>query len=161
MLGGKPGLQEFLQYSKEEVEGDFEYDVIPGSTGPKTTESKRAQVMQEFQTMAPIVMQAGGNIRALLEYVAEYMGWKSVDKVWENPKNAAKELAAVLLGFSQGASTPEQLVDTASKMVMAELTPAEIGELKKQLMGQAPGQAQQAEGTRGDTNPMGTTAGTM
>lgn len=159
---GKPGYEEFFQYSREDIEGDFVFQVIPGSSGPKTTESKRAAVMQEFQILAPICAQQGLNIRALLEYVAEFMGWKSVDELWFQPKLAAQMLGATIALFSRGQATPEQLLDASAKMVQAELSPAELQQLAKQIQGQqAQGPASTAPAPnsgRGDTNPLGTSA---
>lgn len=163
IVGGKPGMNEFFQYAKSEIQGDFTFDVIPGSSGAKNTDSKRAQAMQEFQALAPIVQQEGFSVRPLVEYVADYMGWKSVDLIWMSQKKAAAELAQALLAFDSGQIQAEQLLESASKMVMTELTQGEMKQIVDQMKGQMQQaqQPQQPQGQRGDTNPMGTTAGTM
>lgn len=162
VAGQKPGLAEVFEYTPEDIYGDFIYEVIPGSTGPKTTESKRAAVMQEFQVLAPICIQQGLSVRPLLEYVSEFMGWKSVDELWRQPKLAAQLLGATIALFAQGKATPEQLLDAASKMVQAELSQAELQQLAKQLQGQQGGGAESTapapDSGRGDTNPLGTSA---
>lgn len=157
IIGGKPGLDQFFQYSKDDIEGDFDFFVLPGTSAPKTTESMRQLAMQEFQALAPIVQQAGGDIRALVTYAAEFMGWKSVDDIWANQKQSAKELAATLMAFEAGQAQPQQLLEAASKMVMSELTQPEVQALKQQIQDMQGGQgsAKGSQGMRGDPNQGG------
>ncbi len=159
-------LNDFVAYSKGDIEGQFNYDVIPGSSGPKTTESRKAAELQLFQTLAPLLMQSGLSIKPAFDRLAYYYDWEDTDELWKNVKGETKAMAALLFAFSQGQAKPEQLLEQATKVVMAGLSQGELGEVQKAVQGQGiPGPGGQPaptpQGLRGDPNALGTAAGRM
>ncbi len=140
--------------------------MIPGSSGPKTTESRKAAELQLFQTLAPLLMQSGLSIKPAFDRLAYYYDWEDTDELWKNVKGETKAMAALLFAFSQGQAKPEQLLEQATKVVMAGLSQGELGEVQKAVQGQGiPGPGGQPaptpQGLRGDPNALGTAAGRM
>lgn len=158
-------LAEWISYSAADLDvGEFDFIVYAGTSGPQTTEAKRASEVQLFQTAAPIVQQMGGDLRPLFYRLAKYHQWNDVDSIFKNPKGAAKMLAMALAGLQTGQADAVQALEAASAAVMQWLTPEELKAVSQALRGQgqapAPG-ARNIPGTRGDQNPMGTIAGAM
>ena len=57
-------LQDWFRYGRNEIQGDFEFDVVTGSSVPKTTEVKKASELQLFQAVMPVLIQLGLDPRA-------------------------------------------------------------------------------------------------
>jgi hypothetical protein len=163
IMSKTPDVAPFLKYSKEFIQGDFEFVVYSGSSMPKTTEAKKAQVLQMFQTIAPIILQSGKDITPLLFFVAPYFDWDGIDEILKNPKDAGKLLAMTLVGMQQGQVPPTALLNAAAQAVQSLLTPEDLAALKEQMAGQLPrgGGPQGIVGQRGDPNALGTGGGNL
>lgn len=153
-------LKGWLQYSKDQIEGSFAFTVYTGTSKPKTTEAKIASEDAFFQTVAPIIMQTGGDIRPLVYRLAKYHQWDGVDQLFRGGKAAVEQLAAALVGYQSGAVKAEDILNLSSQVVMANLTQEEINNIKQQLAGNAGASAGGAPNAkRGDANPTGTARG--
>lgn len=155
-------LGDWIKYGRLDVQGDFEFDVVAGSSVPKNTEVKRASELQLFQTVAPILMQSGMPVRPAFERLAEYYNWDNIDDLFANVKEKAKAVLAQMAQFSKAQVPPEQFLNTVAQLLQAELTPAEFQQMAQQLQGQ--GGAQQAPAgptnmQRGDPNALKTSQG--
>lgn len=162
-------LTDWMKYSREEVLGDFEFEVVAGTTTPKNTEVKKASVQQMAQLIMPILMQRGQDVRPVVELLAEYWGWDEVDRCFSDVKQHAEALARGAAAFMKGQIPPQELMNLIGRLLMAELTPQEFAMIEKQMnagkpqMG-APGggegaPAPEGMGQRGDPNPQATAAG--
>ena len=153
-------LQDWVKYQRDDISGDFEFDVVAGSSSPKNTEVKKASELQLFQTIVPLLLQMGADPRPAFYRLAEFNDWEDVDSLWSNLYQTAEQATVAMGGFSQGKVPPEALLNTFAQLCMAALGPARIKMIQKQQMS-AGLPSQGPKGTRGDTNPGGTTAGTM
>jgi hypothetical protein len=154
-------LEQWVRYGRNDISGDFEFDVVAGSSAPKNTEVRKAAELQLFQTVVPLLLQMGADPRPAFYRLAEYMDWQNVDDLWSGLMQTAEAAAVQMGAFSQGKVPPEQLLNTFAQFCMAALGPARLKMIQQQQMsaGKLPSQAM--KGQRGDTNPGGTTAGTM
>lgn len=147
-------LTEFLSYSKDQIQGVFLFDVIPGTSGAKNTEMKKQSEMQMAQTIMPVLQAEGNSVRPVIERLARVNGWKDIDEMFKNVKNEAKMMAAMLLAFRQGKAKPEQVLEQAAKLVAAELSNAELQMVQAAVQGQgagAPAASNQAIQGRGES----------
>ena len=136
------GIADYFQYSATDIQGQFRFDVIPGSAGPKTSQMKQQSEQQLFQIVAPILQAEGQSVRIAFERLARAHDWNDVDQLWKGVKAEAKAMAAMLFAFQKGAIKPEALIEQAAKLVNAELSQPELMMVKKQLEGQQGGQGQ-------------------
>jgi len=88
------------------------------------------------------------------------MDWDNVDDLFSGMNQKAEQAAVGMAAFSKGQVPPEQLLNVFAQLVMAVLGPARLQALQKQMQGPAQ-LPSKAKGTRGDTAPLNTTAGTM
>jgi hypothetical protein len=157
------GLQQWVKYGRTDISGDFEFDVVAGSSTPKNTEVHQANEQQLFSAAAPIILQAGGDIRPLFYRLAEANDWDNVDEVFGGLKQKGQAALQGLVAFNKGQMPPEALLNLVSQLLMVVLTPQEFAQMKQQLEGQAkgmgPDQIAGPVGVRGDANPQKTTAG--
>jgi hypothetical protein len=155
-------LAEWVKYGRDDISGDFEFDVVTGSSVPKTTEVKKASELQLFQAISPVLMQSQMPLRPAFERLAEFYDWDGVDQLFANVKAKAGQTLELLVGFNKGKVPPEALLNSIAQLLMAELTPAEFEMLKKKLEGggasNLPSQ-RPPNAPRGDPNPGRTAQG--
>lgn len=155
-------LAEWVRYGRDDISGDFEFEVLAGTSAPKSTEVKKASELQLFQAISPILMQSQMPLRPAFERLAEFYEWEGVDQLFANVKQKAAQAVAAMVGFNKGQVPPEALLNVFSQLLMAELTPAEFEMVKKQMEGQmggAPGAASAQPGAQGEARPLATQGG--
>ena len=152
-------LDNWITYNRDDISGEFAFDVVAGSSVPKNTEVRKAAELQLFQTVMPLIVQLGLDPRPAFFRLAEYMDWPDVDELFSNLMKAAEASTIAMGGFANAKVPPEQLLNTFAQFCMAALGPARIKLIQTQQMAGLP--SQKPKGTRGDTNPQGTSAGTM
>lgn len=152
-------LSQWIQYGRDDISGEFAFEVVAGSSVPKNTEVRKAAELQLFQTAMPLIVQLGLDPRPAFYRLAEFNDWDNIDDLFSGIMQTAEQATLQMGGFSQGQVPPEQLLNTFAQLCMAALGPARIKMIQQQQMGQLP--AAGPKGQRGDTNPQGTTAGTM
>lgn len=161
----KPKFTEWITYGRRDILGKFHFTVYAGTSGPKTTESKRASELQLFQTGGSLAQASGLDVRPFFYRLAEAYQWDDVDNLFSNLKQELKLLAGAAAGMQNGTVPPEQLLNQVAKVVMAGLNQTELAEIAAALEGGAAqggrpaGQALPA-GQRGDQAPLATSAGT-
>lgn len=154
-------LESWFSYGRTDIEGDFEFDVVTGSSVPKTTEVKKASELQLFQAITPILQQLGLDIRPAFYRLADFYEWDNVDDLFSGMVQQAQQGAMALTGFNQGKVPPEAVLNQLAKLVAAVLGQKGL-ELMKQQMGGGGGEAPklgQANTPRGDSAPLRTQAG--
>ena len=154
-------LRQWFSYTREDVQGDFEFDVITGTTTPKNTETKKASELQLFQAIAPIIQQTGGDMRPAFMRLADFYDWDGVDALFGGMDQKAEQGAMAIAGFGKGKVPPEALVNAFSQLVLAVLGPAKLKLLAEKMQGGG-GQQQGAgkpKGQRGDSAPLRTAQG--
>lgn len=161
------GLAEWASYSRQDISGDFEFEIVAGTSTPKNTEVKKAAVLQMVQAVIPALQQAGKTIEPAIRLLAEVNGWDEVDLCFNGQQEKAKALLQASAGFMAGKVPPEALLDAVGALLMAVLSPAEFEMEKKRLQAGKPQQGgpegapagDPAQGQRGDPNPQATTQG--
>ncbi len=155
-------LAEWIKYKRDDISGDFEFDVLAGTSAPKSTEVKKASELQLFQTITPILMQSQLPVRPAFERLAEFYDWDGVDQLFASVKAKAAQVLQAVVGFNKGKVPPEALLNAVSQLLMAELTPAEFEMLRKQMEGQpGAGAARPAlpSAGQGEARPLATQGG--
>ena len=152
-------LDNWITYNRDDISGEFAFDVVAGSSVPKNTEVRKAAELQLFQTAMPLIVQLGLDPRPAFYRLAEFMDWDNVDDLFSGLMQTAEASTVAMGGFAKGQVPPEQLLNTFAQLCMAALGPARIKMIQTQQMSGLP--SQKPKGTRGDTNPQGTSAGTM
>ena len=154
-------LDQWIQYSRNDISGEFAFEVVAGSSVPKNTEVRKAAELQVFQTALPLAIQIGADPRPLFYRLAEFMDWDNVDDLFSGMMQKGEQAAVAMGAFQKGQVPPEQLLNVFAQLVLAVLGPAKIQNLQKSQQQAAGLPSQQPKGMRGDVNPQGTTAGTM
>lgn len=157
----------FFAYTKEQIKGDFAFRVYAGSSAPRNTNARRAQVKEMAQVLGPFLIQQGRDIRPLAEVLAKAHGWDEVDMLWNDIRGQLLALAATWFAVQQGQADPQALLEVVARTVQTGLSEAELGALAQKLGGQQGGApagmvpAEKPANPRGDTNPAGTAAGVI
>ena len=158
------GLSEWFKYDKESVQGEFNFVVYAGSSGPRSTETKKQAELQMFQTVVPFLQQEGKSIYPALERLANVYQWEGVDQLFANGKGEMKNLAAAAAMFAQGQVPPEKLLEQVARTVQANLSNNDLAEVKNFLAQGISGQGGQptaGKGMRGDPGTPNAGTGAM
>jgi hypothetical protein len=68
---GKDGEPLWVQYDREYLEGDFDFEVVGGSTQPHNESFRRQSALQLVDAMAPFVQTGLVNMKELASYVLQ------------------------------------------------------------------------------------------
>lgn len=157
----------FFGYTKDQIQGEFAFRVYAGSSTPLNTDARKAQTREMFQLMAPVLQQAGIDLRPLVEMVAKAHGWDEVDQLFLNVRGELKALAATLFAVNAGQADKSLLLEACARVVQVGLSKGELQMLAQQMAqdqaGGPPGQVPAATpgGMRGDPDAMGTEQGVI
>lgn len=151
-------LTDYRKYDEGQIQGDFNFIVYAGTSGPRTTEALKQSEIQLFQTLMPVAMKGMIPMEPIIMRLATAFQWKGVDMLMRNYKVPAKQLAAVLLQtqkYMQGdqsvqAPPPQALMEASAATVQAIFTPEELKMLVQELNALA---GQQGGGGGGSENP--------
>ena len=161
---------EFQQYARDDIQGGFNFRVFAGTSGPQTTEAKRANEMQLFQTLQPLIQQGIIPPEPPLMRLAEAFQWVGVGQLLKNYIPATQELAMLLVALQTQPDKvpPQALPEAAAKVVQAVLSPQQLQAIAVGMQGKTPsGKAQEArpaptpKAFRGDPDALGTSGGTI
>lgn len=147
------GLAVWKDYTKNDIQGEFDFDVIAGSSMPENTETHRQESIAFFQQVLPIVQNAGGNVRPFVDWIAPMYKIPAhiIDQTFAGHKQALQQLTLMLAAAHQGAKIPgAQLIEAISLAVNTGLSPADIQNVMNQAT--AAGKSAQPGGLPG-TNP--------
>lgn len=155
-------LAEWVKYGRDDISGDFEFDVVAGSSVPKTTEVRKASELQLFQAIAPIILQSQGDMRPAFYRLAEFNDWDNIDDLFGGLKQKGMEATKGLVAFNKGQMPPEALLNLMAQLLMVVLGPQEFQMVKQQLEGKGnlpSRRGGQSNTPRGDSTPLRTQAG--
>ena len=158
------GLAEWFTYGKQDIQGEFAFIVYSGSSGPRTTETKKQMAMQEFQTLAPIFQAEGKSIYPLLRKYGHVMGWDDIEEMLGNGKQEVKNLAAAAALYDQGKVSGAKLLEQVGRVVQTNLTNNDLSEVKNFLaqgISGSGGQPSTSGGMRGDPGKPSAATGAM
>jgi len=157
------GMAEWFGYKAEDIQGDFAFVVYAGSSGPRSTETKKQQILQEFQTLAPFLQAEGKPVFPLLRQYASVMGWDNIEELFGSGRAELKNLAAASVMFAQGQIPPEKLMEQVAKAIQSNLSNNDLAEVKQFLSQGISGQGGQVatKGMRGDPGAPPAAAGGM
>ncbi len=155
-------MEAFKEYTKDNIQGKFFFDVFTGSSMPKDTDSAKQQFVQFMQMFVPFLQKEGFSIAPIVYQAAEMYHIRNVDDFFRNQKQAARMVAQIIAAASQGSEfaakmgiKPESLVEASSALVSAVLTKEEAAQAGQQVMAQAgggKGPDQGSKGQRGESN---------
>lgn len=108
-------------------EEDMFWDVYVGSSTPQTLDSKKAQFLQQFQIMAPILREEKLSLLPLLYQWAEVFSIRGMDQLLKNPKGAAMEMLAAIVksAHAPDEASPDMLLKAGMNVIDAILSGAE------------------------------------
>jgi len=158
-------LEAWKSYTRDDIQGEFHFKVMPGTTMPRNTESKRQQELSLFQAIAPILQQAGLPLQPAFMRLASAFQWKGVEQLFKNPKAVAKQAAQLLAAIAKGEKVPPNaLPDTLAGLVRATLSDGELQQVKQEIEGGGgggEGTPPAKKGERGDPTREKTNAGVI
>lgn len=157
------GMSEWFRYDRDMIQGDFAFVVYAGSSGPRSTETKKQAELQMFQTVVPFLQAEGKSIYPALERLASVFSWDGIDALFANGKMEMKNLAAASALFSQGKVGPEGLLEQVARAIQANLSNNDLAEVKNFLSQGISGSGGQvaAKGMRGDPGTPSAASGAM
>lgn len=133
------GLVTWRKYTSKDIQGQFYFEVFSGTSMPRTSESKRQMELNFFNTVAPILQQAGYPLEPLIIRVAEVFQFRNPEQFFQNYKSEAKKFAIMLAQAQKNPGQlkahPEQILEQGAKLVQAALSPGEIKALAQQMQG--------------------------
>lgn len=151
-------LEKWFGYNRDQIQGDFEFEVLAGSSVPKNTEARKASEMELFKTGTAIAAQAGLDLRPFFYRLAEFHDWDGVDALFSNMDQIGEQVMQALIAFKKGQVQPNEFLELISQFVVAVLGPAKMKQIAEK--NQSPG-AQPPDGSRGDPTPEKTTQGVL
>lgn len=157
------GLGEWFSYDKDSIKGNFSFVVYAGSSGPRSTETKKQQILQEFQTLAPFLQAEGKPMYPLLKQYASVMGWDNIEELFGSGRAELKNLAIAAAMFAQGKVAPEGLMEQVAKTIQSNLSQNDMAEVKNFLNQGISGTGGQiaSKGMRGDPGTPSAGTGAM
>jgi hypothetical protein len=161
------GLSMWKQYTRDDIQGQFHFEVFAGTSMPRTSESRRQMELNFFNTVAPVLQAAGYPLEPLIIRMGEVFQFRNVEQFFQNYKAEAKKFAVILAQAQKNPAAlkahPEQILEQGAKLVQAALSPGELTALAQQMKGGQAGSQPSGEpsGQRGDPNAGATGAGAM
>lgn len=93
---GKNGFPVWIPFSRQDVQGEYDFSVEAGSTQPLNESQRRSQALQLLQTFTPYASAGLVNVQELIRYTLAYgFGIKNPDKfmMGQSPQQAPGEQA--------------------------------------------------------------------
>lgn len=154
MLIGPDGQKVWHSYDKDEIQGDFTFHVTAGSSQPRNTEVARQEALAFYQQTLPLVVQSGGDIQPLVEWIAPFyrIPQHLVQAIFSNHKQALLQLAQAILQSHQGVQIdPQAFLELASNAAASGLSQGDMKTLASSLQ-QSGKRAPQPGGLPGTNN---------
>lgn len=151
-------LEQWFGYTRDQIQGDFEFEVLPGTLVPKNTEARKASEMELFKTGTAVAAQAGLDLRPFFYRLAEFNDWDGVDGLFSNMDQLGEQVLQALVAFKQGKVQPNEFLELISQFAIAVLGPAKV---KMMAEKQQPPGAATPEGSQGDPTPEKTAQGVL
>jgi hypothetical protein len=123
------GMAIWREFNKDDIQGDFRFEIVSGSSMPQNTEVRRQENVSFFQQVMPIVMQSGGDPRPLIEWIAPFykIPQHMVDQIYKNHRQALLQAAMLIKKAYLGQpADPTQFMEAVSQAVMSGLSQSEI-----------------------------------
>jgi hypothetical protein len=156
-------MSDWFKYDKDQIQGQFNFVVYAGSSGPRSTETKKQAELQMFQTVVPFLQAEGKSIYPALERLANVFQWEGIDQLFANAKGEMKNLAAASIMFTQGQIGPDKMLEQVARAIQANLSDNDLNEVKQFLAQGISGSGGQvaAKGMRGDPGTPSAASGAM
>lgn len=136
------GLEMFRAYRGNQLKGDFDFEILPGSSGPRTSEQKRAEELNLFQIVTPILAQQGKSIDAPLRRLLRWWGDDRGNDLLNDELQRAQDLAVALAYFRVGKSDAATVLEAATKLTTAMLPPPALLAIQQKIQQQILGPQQ-------------------
>lgn len=155
MVTDLQGVPQWKTFNRENIQGDFLFSVVAGSSMPANTETVRQENLAFYQQTLPVVQASGGNVAALIEWIAPFykMPQYLVDKLFNGHKQALQQLALMFLGAHAGVKYQGgELMNAIAGAVQTGLTQAELAQVAQGLAEAQQSQQQAQPGGLPGTN---------
>jgi hypothetical protein len=149
-LTDEHGIDAWKSFTKDDIQGEFHFDVIAGTSMPKNTDSVRERNMALYQQLAPMVQQSGGNVQPLIEWIAPFYDVPQhiIDLSFAGHKQALQNLALLFMAAHAGARIQgAQVMEAIASAVNSGLNAQDMQKI--QQMGAQLAQQQQSHGGGG------------
>lgn len=162
---GNDGYPVWIPFGREEVQGEFDFEVEAGSTKPMNESQRRSQALQMLQTFTPYASAGLVNAQELIKYALTYgFGVKNPERFMmaqqpSQPGEAAKSPKQSIVETMNYQNMPPDIqrqMEAAAGFTPSTVggsSPAEMNMSKAvapqlQAQAQAPQQAQQLQATQ-------------
>jgi len=130
-LMGKDGEPIWVTYDREYLEGDFDFEVVGGSTQPNNEAVRRQMALQMVDAMAPFASAGIVNMQELAGYVLQQgFNIKNPEKFLSMPEQQMPPEGEPPMGGPQGA--PPQGALPAGPQMAGELPPEIMAMIQQQ-----------------------------
>lgn len=129
------GVVTWQNYRREDIQGDFKFTIIAGSSTPLNTETHRQESMGFFQQAIGPVMQTGGSVEPLIRWAAPlfHMPEHLVDQIYQGHRQALMKVGTMVAQTYMGQKPqPQQFIEAVAAAVNTGLSVAD-----QQLIAQA------------------------
>lgn len=130
------GIDTWEKFDKDAIQGDFDFNIVAGSSAPKNTESAKQANTALLQQMLPIVMQNGGDVQPLFEWIAPFyeLPQHVIEGLFKGAKSALKDVAMAIAAKQSGKPIPpEVFLELVSRSVNRGLSPADLAQVAQQV----------------------------
>ena len=136
---GKDGEPVWIQYDRDYLEGDFDFEVVAGSTQPHNESFRRQMALQMVDAMAPFAGAGIIDMPKLAAYVLQQgFGVKNPDEFIAQPQ---APMGAPPAGPPSVPANPAQMPPQGGAGPMQGMDPAQMAAMLQGQQGQQPPQA--------------------
>jgi hypothetical protein len=145
-ITGKNGHPLWFEVKPDDIQGEYDFEVVGGSTQPKNEQQKRTIAMEMLQTLAPFAQMGIINLPALLEQVLkDGFGVVNAGQFLVDDQGPAAGLGAPPEEMepdpeAQGGGGPEEMMAMMGSGAPEGPPPEEVAGIPQQLMAQLQGQ---------------------
>lgn len=146
------GNELWQKLSQETIQGKFDFSVTAGSSMPQNTELTRQENLQFFQQIIQIVVQSGGDPRALIEWIAPFykIPQHTIDQTFKGHRQALMQVATMIkMAYFGAPPPPEQYSEAVALAINTGLSAAELAAVEQEAMKNAQAQAKTQQGLPG------------
>lgn len=131
-LMGKDGEPIWVSYDREYLEGDFDFEVVGGSTQPNNEAVRRQMALQMVDAMAPFASAGIVNMQELAGYVLQQgFNIKNPEKFLSMPEQQMPQQGQPPMGGPEGAS-PQGALPAGPPQMGGELPPEVMAMIQQQ-----------------------------
>jgi hypothetical protein len=133
------GAKIWKEITKDDIQGLFLFSVVAGSSMPNNTDAKREQARSFYQLTAPLVVNSGGSLWPLIQWIAPLEGMPQhlVDQLNSGHRGDMMMMAKAVAAATMGVNVPgAAFLELSSKAVLSGLSEADRNQVAQEVAGQ-------------------------